>query len=71
MQGRQHGSVQGLCGDLYVGAVARELATKRPLCKRPLRPHACTLITQVTLEPYERDHAVVVGVYRPPSKKKD
>eukprot|EP00798_Chlamydomonas_sp_ICE-L_P014286 gene14288-20263_t len=26
---------------------------------------------QVTLEPYERDHAVVVGVYRAPSKKKD
>lgn len=25
---------------------------------------------QVTLEPYERDHAVVVGVYRA-SKKKD
>lgn len=24
---------------------------------------------QVTLEPYERDHAVVVGQYRPPSKK--
>jgi len=25
---------------------------------------------QVTLEPYERDHAVVVGVYRPPPKNK-
>merc|ERR1719293_142096 len=25
---------------------------------------------QVTLEPYERDHAVVVGVYRPPKKAK-
>merc|ERR1712113_1166207 len=24
---------------------------------------------QVTLEPYERDHAVVVGIYRPPPKK--
>jgi len=24
---------------------------------------------QITLEPYERDHAVVVGTYRPPSKK--
>ena len=23
---------------------------------------------QVTLEPYERDHAVVVGIYRPPPK---
>jgi len=26
---------------------------------------------QVTLEPYERDHAMVVGVYRPASKKKE
>jgi rRNA 2'-O-methyltransferase fibrillarin len=26
---------------------------------------------QVTLEPYERDHAMVVGVYRPPAKKKE
>jgi len=25
---------------------------------------------QMTLEPYERDHAVVVGVYRPPPKNK-
>ncbi|RZF43028.1 hypothetical protein LSTR_LSTR001206 [Laodelphax striatellus] len=25
---------------------------------------------QLTLEPYERDHAVVVGVYRPPAKNK-
>ncbi|XP_031818971.1 rRNA 2'-O-methyltransferase fibrillarin isoform X3 [Sarcophilus harrisii] len=26
---------------------------------------------QLTLEPYERDHAVVVGVYRPPPKQKE
>ena len=25
---------------------------------------------QLTLEPYERDHALVVGVYRPPPKSK-
>ncbi len=25
---------------------------------------------QVTLEPYERDHAMVVGVFRPPPKVK-
>jgi rRNA 2'-O-methyltransferase fibrillarin len=24
---------------------------------------------QITLEPYERDHAIVVGIYRPPPKK--
>lgn len=28
-------------------------------------------LEQVTLEPYERDHAVVVGVYRPPPKKSE
>lgn len=25
---------------------------------------------QITLEPYERDHAIVVGIYRPPIVKK-
>jgi len=25
---------------------------------------------QVTLEPYERDHAMVVGIFRPPPKVK-
>jgi len=24
---------------------------------------------QITLEPYERDHAIVVGIYRPQPKK--
>jgi hypothetical protein len=28
-----------------------------------------SLQEQLTLEPYERDHAVVVGIYRPPPKK--
>ena len=27
-------------------------------------------VSQVTLEPFERDHAVVVGVFRPPPKAK-
>jgi len=27
-------------------------------------------LEQLTLEPYERDHAVVVGVYRPIKKSK-
>jgi rRNA 2'-O-methyltransferase fibrillarin len=26
-------------------------------------------LEQLTLEPYERDHAVVIGVYRPAPKK--
>lgn len=38
-----------------------------------VRPCVCGLSAaaphlQVTLEPYERDHAMVVGVYRPPPK---
>jgi len=28
-------------------------------------------LEQITLEPYERDHAVVVGIYRPIKKKKE
>jgi len=27
-------------------------------------------VEQITLEPYERDHAVVVGSFRPPKKEK-
>jgi rRNA 2'-O-methyltransferase fibrillarin len=30
----------------------------------------CLVPMQVTLEPYERDHAMVVGVFRPPPKVK-
>ena len=30
----------------------------------------CAVHVQVTLEPYERDHAMVVGVFRPPPKAK-
>jgi hypothetical protein len=35
--------------------------------------HTHTLFTpswQLTLEPYERDHAVVIGIYRAPATKK-
>lgn len=35
-----------------------------------LRKEKVKPIEQVTLEPYERDHAVVVGVYRPATKAK-
>lgn len=42
----------------------------------PFRPQVSKLKTenfkpkeQVTLEPYERDHAVVIALYRPPKKK--
>lgn len=33
--------------------------------------HAYHRHPQVTLEPYERDHAMVVGTFRAPAKKKD
>lgn len=32
--------------------------------------NAMFCLMQVTLEPYERDHAMVVGVFRPPPKVK-
>ncbi|PVD26135.1 hypothetical protein C0Q70_13803 [Pomacea canaliculata] len=34
-----------------------------------LRAEKIKPLEQITLEPYERDHAVVVGIYRPPPKK--
>ena len=33
-------------------------------------PHPAAHMLQVTLEPFERDHAVVVGIFRPPPKAK-
>ena len=41
---------------------AREVKKMQELLLKPKE--------QVTLEPYERDHAMVVGVYRPPPKAK-
>lgn len=35
-----------------------------------LRSEKIKPLEQLTLEPYERDHAVVVGCYRAPPKKK-
>jgi rRNA 2'-O-methyltransferase fibrillarin len=37
---------------------------------KKLREEKMKPLEQVTLEPYERDHAVVVGIYRPPSDGK-
>jgi len=42
---------------VFAGEVKKMLAEK-------MKP-----MEQLTLEPYERDHAVVVGIYRPPPKK--
>ena len=35
---------------------------------KKMRAEKMKPLEQVTLEPYERDHAVVVGVYRQPQK---
>lgn len=43
------------------------------LCKVTFNWHNSykrAVYVQVTLEPYERDHAMVVGVFRPPPKAK-
>ena len=48
------------------GARAARGTRRRRLPPLPPPPPA---VTQVTLEPYERDHAVVVGVYRSAKKK--
>eukprot|EP00386_Alphamonas_edax_P003398 GDKI01010375.1.p1 GENE.GDKI01010375.1~~GDKI01010375.1.p1 ORF type:complete len:140 (-),score=51.36 GDKI01010375.1:91-450(-) len=34
-----------------------------------LRKEKCRPKEQLTLEPYHRDHAVVIGTFRPPAKK--
>ena len=49
-------------GTLRAGSVCAQV---KKLQEQVLKPRE-----QVTLEPYERDHAMVVGVYRPPPKKK-
>jgi rRNA 2'-O-methyltransferase fibrillarin len=40
-------------------------AEVQKLQQEQFKPHE-----QITLEPYERDHAVVVGSYRPPKREK-
>ena len=44
---------------VFAGEIKKMLAEK-------LKPQE-----QITLEPYERDHAVVIGMYRPVKKAKD
>ena len=44
---------------VFAGEIKKMLAEK-------LKPQE-----QITLEPYERDHAVVIGMYRPVKKTKD
>jgi rRNA 2'-O-methyltransferase fibrillarin len=57
-------SVKASCIDSTAQPEAVFAREVKKLQEQQLKPKE-----QVTLEPYERDHAVVVGVYRPPPKK--
>ncbi|KPJ17715.1 rRNA 2'-O-methyltransferase fibrillarin [Papilio machaon] len=57
-------SIKASCIDSTAQPEAVFAAEVKKLQADKLKPQE-----QLTLEPYERDHAVVVGVFRPPSKK--
>ena len=57
-------SIKASCIDSTAEPAAVFAAEVEKLKSEKLKP-----MEQITLEPYERDHAVVVGIYRPPSKK--
>ncbi|XP_076224530.1 rRNA 2'-O-methyltransferase fibrillarin isoform X2 [Nomia melanderi] len=57
-------SIKASCIDSTAQPEAVFAAEVKKLVADKLKPQE-----QITLEPYERDHAVVVGVYRPPPKK--
>ena len=58
-------SIKANCIDSTASAEAVFASEVWKLQQENLKPQE-----QLTLEPYERDHAVVVGVYRPPPKSK-
>ena len=58
-------SVKASCIDSTASPEAVFAAEVAKMQEMQLKPKE-----QVTLEPYERDHAVVVGVFRAPTKKK-
>ncbi|KAJ8929292.1 hypothetical protein NQ314_018047 [Rhamnusium bicolor] len=58
-------SIKASCIDSTAQPEAVFAAEVKKLQADKLKPQE-----QITLEPYERDHAVVVGVYRPPPKNK-
>ena len=58
-------SVKASCIDSTAPAEAVFAREVKKMQEENLKPQE-----QLTLEPYERDHAVVVGVYRPPKKDK-
>ncbi|XP_046433400.1 rRNA 2'-O-methyltransferase fibrillarin isoform X2 [Neodiprion virginianus] len=57
-------SIKASCIDSTAQPEAVFAAEVKKLVADKLKPQE-----QITLEPYERDHAVVVGVFRPPAKK--
>lgn len=59
-------SIKANCIDSTAAPAAVFAGEVKKLQAEKLKPQE-----QLTLEPYERDHAVVVGTYRPPPKKKD
>jgi rRNA 2'-O-methyltransferase fibrillarin len=58
-------SIKANCIDSTVPAEAVFASEIKKLQAAKLKP-----AEYVTLEPYERDHAVVIGTYRPPAKDK-
>ena len=58
-------SIKANCIDSTAPAEAVFAKERNTLSEEGLKPKE-----QLTLEPYERDHAVVVGVFRPPPKEK-
>lgn len=59
-------SIKANCIDSTAAPAAVFAGEVKKLQSEKLKPQE-----QLTLEPYERDHAVVVGTYRPPPKKKE
>lgn len=59
-------SIKASCIDSTAPAEAVFAKERDKLTAEGLKP-----LEQLTLEPYERDHAAVIGVYRPIKKSKD
>lgn len=58
-------SIKASCIDSTVDATAVFARVREELTEQQFKPQH-----QITLEPYERDHAIVTGVYRPGKKEK-
>ncbi|KAL7394580.1 hypothetical protein ABVT39_028190 [Epinephelus coioides] len=58
-------SIKANCIDSTAAAEAVFASEVKKMSAENMKPQE-----QLTLEPYERDHAVVVGIYRPPPKQK-